>query len=75
MNIQLCHSTVYPDLPYMANINGISKGSITCYFNAEGDLMRHTINPYSPKAETLIAELKACVEASVLVFPEHRVMI
>jgi hypothetical protein len=45
---------------YYANINGITKGSIGCYFDAEGNLVANTLDKgskYKQLTEKLHAEI------------------
>ena len=50
-----------------ANVNGVARGSVTCYFNESGDLIAHTL--YNDK---LVAKLYAVINARGVVMPEQR---
>lgn len=54
---------ITPDGRYYANINGISKGSITCYFDSNGNLISHTLEQ-GRLYEQLLAKLQTMIDTN-----------
>ena len=52
-----------------ANITGITKGTITCYFDFAGNLLTTTIEKNSPKEKELTKKLLDMIETRGVVLP------
>jgi hypothetical protein len=49
-----------------ANVNGIARGSVTCYFNESGELVSHTL--YNEK---LVAKLGDLIDTRGVLMPSE----
>ena len=49
-----------------ANINGVARGSVTCYFNESGELISHTLY-----AVALVPKLHAVIAARGVLLPNN----
>jgi hypothetical protein len=63
--------TLLHDGRYYANINGISKGSIGCYFDAAGNLIANTLDNFKgSKHQELTEKLHAEILRRGVVIPQ-----
>jgi len=69
--IQLGHA-VGTKYPYYANINGITKSSITCYFDQDANLAATTLHTGGPKQEALLQKVKDFIALSEIRFPAEQ---
>lgn len=65
---------IYPQGPrhdgrYYANINGIARGSIGCYFDSTGALVATTLDK-GPKYAAMLAKIEEQIESRGVVIPE-----
>lgn len=71
MNSQPITLTLVFDGRYYANINGITKGSIGCYFDAEGNLVANTLDNFKgSKHQELTQKLHEEIERRGVVIPK-----
>ena len=62
---------LFHDGRYYANINGITKGSIGCYFDAEGNLVANTLDNFKgSKYKQLLEKLHAEILRRGVVIPK-----
>jgi hypothetical protein len=62
---------LFHDGRYYANINGITKGSIGCYFDAEGNLVANTLDNFKgSKYKELLEKLHAEILRRGVVIPQ-----
>jgi hypothetical protein len=66
--IQLAHA-VGSRHAYYANINGIARGSIGCYFDSAGLLVATTLDK-GPKYAEMLAKIEEQIERRGVVMPE-----
>jgi hypothetical protein len=69
--IQLAHA-VGSRHAYYANINGITKGSITCYFDEQGSLTATTLYSGGAKQEELLQNIIAHINEVGVHFPSAK---